>query len=136
MGSNGTSYNLLVVDDEPLGLKLIERTFAAEADMDVRVATSPVRGLEIAERQELDLVISDQRMPQMDGLAFLARVRDRRPRAHRILLTAYPEMEVALRAINEGLAQEHVGETQRPVRRAGPRRAARDDRAVVRRPRT
>ena len=108
MGSKGTSYNLLVVDDEPLGLKLIERTFAAEADMDVRVATSPVRGLEIAERQELDLVISDQRMPQMDGLAFLARVRDRRPRAHRILLTAYPEMEVALRAINEGLVYRFV----------------------------
>jgi len=108
VGSNGTSYNLLVVDDEPLGLKLIERTFAAEADMDVRVATSPVRGLEIAERQELDLVISDQRMPQMDGLAFLARVRDRRPRAHRILLTAYPEMEVALRAINEGLVYRFV----------------------------
>src|SRR5438552_2004736 len=80
----------------------------AEADMDVRVATSPVRGLEIAERQELDLVISDQRMPQMDGLAFLARVRDRRPRAHRILLTAYPEMEVALRAINEGLVYRFV----------------------------
>ena len=108
MGSKGTSYNLLVVDDEPLGLKLIERTFAAEADMDVRVATSPVRGLEIAERQELDLVISDQRMPQMDGLAFLARVRDRRPRAHRILLTAYPEMEVVLRAINEGLVYRFV----------------------------
>jgi len=108
VGSKGTSYNLLVVDDEPLGLKLIERTFAAEADMDVRVATSPVRGLEIAERQELDLVISDQRMPQMDGLAFLARVRDRRPRAHRILLTAYPEMEVALRAINEGLVYRFV----------------------------
>jgi len=108
VGSKGTSYNLLVVDDEPLGLKLIERTFAAEADMDVRVATSPVRGLEIAERQELDLVISDQRMPQMDGLAFLARVRDRRPRAHRILLTAYPEMEVVLRAINEGLVYRFV----------------------------
>ena len=108
MGSKGTSYNLLVVDDEPLGLKLIERTFAAEADMDVRVATSPVRGLEIADRQELDLVISDQRMPQMDGLAFLARVRDRRPRAHRILLTAYPEMEVVLRAINEGLVYRFV----------------------------
>lgn len=108
MGSNGTSYNLLVVDDEPLGLNLIERTFAAEADMDVRVATSPVRGLEIAERQELDLVISDQRMPEMDGLAFLSRVRDRRPRAHRILLTAYPEMEVALRAINDGLVYRFV----------------------------
>jgi two-component system, NtrC family, sensor kinase len=108
VGSNGTAYRLLVVDDEPLALNLIERAFAAEADMDVRVATSPVRGLEIADRQELDLIITDQRMPEMDGLAFLARARERRPRAHRILLTAYPELEVALRAINEGLVYRFV----------------------------
>ena len=108
MGSKGTAYSLLVVDDEPLALNLIERTFAAEADMDVRVTTSPIRGLEIADRQELDLIITDQRMPEMDGLAFLGRVRERRPRAHRILLTAYPEMEVALRAINDGLVYRFV----------------------------
>ena len=73
MGSNGTAYNLLVVDDEPLALNLIERAFAAETDMDVRVTPSPIRGLEIADRQELDVIITDQRMPEMDGLAFLAR---------------------------------------------------------------
>src|SRR5204863_283098 len=76
--------------------------------MDVRVTTSPIRGLEIADRQELDLIITDQRMPEMDGLAFLGRVRERRPRAHRILLTAYPEMEIALRAINDGLVYRFV----------------------------
>jgi two-component system NtrC family sensor kinase len=108
VGSKGTAYSLLVVDDEPLALNLIERAFAAETDMDVRVATSPVRGLEIADRQELDLIITDQRMPEMDGLAFLARARERRPRAHRILLTAYPELEVALRAINDGLVYRFV----------------------------
>src|SRR5205814_3102486 len=54
------------------------------------------------------LIITDQRMPEMDGLAFLGRVRERRPRAHRILLTAYPDMEVALRAINDGLVYRFV----------------------------
>src|ERR1700682_494500 len=102
------SYRLLAVDDEPLALSLIQRVFAAEADVDLRVATSPVKGLEIAERQDLDVVISDQRMPEMSGLAFLARIRDIRPRGHRILLTAYADMEVALHAINDGLVYRFV----------------------------
>jgi len=102
------SYSLLVVDDEPLALKLIERVFAAESDVDLRLTNSPTRGLEIAERLELDAVISDQRMPEMNGLDFLGRLRDRRPRAHRILLTAYPELEVVLKAINNGLVYRFV----------------------------
>jgi len=102
------SYSLLVVDDEPLALKLIERVFAAESDVDLRLTNSPTRGLEIAERLELDAVISDQRMPEMSGLDFLGRLRDRRPRAHRILLTAYPELEVVLKAINNGLVYRFV----------------------------
>ena len=108
MGTRGTSYTVLMVDDEPLALNLIERVFSAEKDVDLRLATSPVKALEIAEQHDLDVVISDQRMPEMSGLAFLARVRDCRPRAHRFLLTAYPELEVALHAINEGLVYRFV----------------------------
>ena len=47
-------------------------------------------------------------MPEMSGLAFLARIREIRPRGHRILLTAYPDMEVALHAINDGLVYRFV----------------------------
>jgi len=102
------SYRLLAVDDEPLALNLIERVFAAEADVELRLATSPTKGLEIAAGLDLDVVISDQRMPEMSGLAFLARIREIRPRGHRILLTAYPDMEVALHAINDGLVYRFV----------------------------
>jgi two-component system NtrC family sensor kinase len=108
MRAGAPSYNLLVVDDEPLALKLIERAFSAEADVELRLTNSPTRGLEIAERLELDVVISDQRMPEMDGLAFLSRLREFRPKAHRILLTAHPELEVALNAINQGLVYRFV----------------------------
>src|SRR6267378_2831746 len=102
------SYRLLAVDDEPLALNLIERVFAAEADVELRLATSPTKGLEIAAGLDLDVVISDQRMPEMSGLAFLARIREIRPRGNRILLTAYPDMEVALHAINDGLVYRFV----------------------------
>src|SRR3954471_214970 len=108
MRGGAPSYNLLVVDDEPLALKLIERAFSAEADVELRLTNSPTRGLEIAERLELDVVISDQRMPEMDGLAFLSRLREFRPKAHRILLTAHPELDVALNAINQGLVYRFV----------------------------
>jgi len=108
VAATGTSYKLLAVDDEPMALRMIERVFSAERDVDLRLVTSPAEALEIAEHQDLDVVISDQRMPEMTGLAFLAQLRICRPRAHRILLTAYPELEVVLHAINSGLVYRFV----------------------------
>ncbi|TMA90277.1 MAG: response regulator [Deltaproteobacteria bacterium] len=108
VAATGTSYKLLAVDDEPMALRMIERVFSAERDVDLRLVTSPAEALEIAEHHDLDVVISDQRMPEMTGLAFLAQLRICRPRAHRILLTAYPELEVVLHAINSGLVYRFV----------------------------
>jgi two-component system NtrC family sensor kinase len=108
VATKAASYKLLAVDDEPLALKLIERAFSTESDVDLRLVASPAKALEIAEHQDLDAVISDQRMPEMTGLAFLARLRNCRPRAHCILLTAYPELEVVLQAINSGLVYRFV----------------------------
>jgi len=101
-------YRLLAVDDEPLALHLLERVAGDGKDIDVRIAASPRAALHIASSVDLDLVISDQRMPEMEGLAFLEQVRQVRPRARRILLTAYPDVDVALQAINEGLLHRFV----------------------------
>ncbi len=102
------SYRLLVVDDEPLALKLAERVFEGESDIKLQATTSPRIGLEIATLEDIDLVIADQRMPEMSGLSFLGRLREIRPRALRLLLTAYPDMAVALQAINDGLVYRFV----------------------------
>jgi C4-dicarboxylate-specific signal transduction histidine kinase len=104
----GTFYKLLVVDDEPLALNLAKRVFEPDTDIEIHSATSPVRGLEIAMLHDIDLVISDQRMPEMEGLQFLARLREIRPAAFRILLTAFPDTTVALKAINEGLVYRFI----------------------------
>jgi signal transduction histidine kinase len=104
----GASYRLLVVDDEPLALNLTKRVFEPETDIEVHAATSPVRGLEFAMLHDIDLVIADQRMPEMDGLQFLARLRELRPGAFRILLTAFPDTTVTLKAINEGLVYRFI----------------------------
>src|SRR5438270_4429941 len=108
MPANVISYRLLVVDDEPLALNLVQRVFASETDIELRTATSPTKALEEAEQHDVDLVVTDQRMPEMTGLAFLGRLRQIRPDAHRILVTAYPDMEVALSAINDGMVYRFV----------------------------
>ncbi len=102
------SYRLLVVDDEPLALNLAKRVFESESDIALHAATSAVRALEMAMIHDIDLVITDQRMPEMTGLQFLARVREVRPRALRVLLTAFPDTTVALKAINEGLLYRFI----------------------------
>jgi C4-dicarboxylate-specific signal transduction histidine kinase len=99
---------LLVVDDEPLALNLAKRVFETESDIALLSATSAVRALEMAMVHDIDLVITDQRMPEMTGLQFLGRVREVRPRALRVLLTAFPDTSVALKAINEGLLYRFI----------------------------
>src|SRR4029078_2236907 len=93
----------MVVDDEPLALNLAKRGFETESDIALHSATSAVRALEMAMIHDIDLVITDQRMPEMTGLQFLARLREVRPRALRMLLTAFPDTSAALKAIKEGL---------------------------------
>ncbi len=108
MSANVISYRVLIVDDELLALNLARRVFAAETDIELHTSNSPAQALEEAERQDLDLVVTDQRMPEMSGLALLARLREIRPAAQRILVTAYPDMEVALGAINDGMVYRFV----------------------------
>lgn len=92
---------ILFVDDEPAaleGFKLIQGK-----QYDVRLAESGAQGLERLEQEpDIALVVSDMRMPEMDGAAFLAKVREAAPEAVRLLLTGHADMEAASRAVNDG----------------------------------
>lgn len=79
---------LLCVDDEPGVLSALRRLLR-RAGYQVRLAESAAEGLQILARKPVDLVISDMRMPGMDGAAFLKEVRARWPATIRILLTGY-----------------------------------------------
>ncbi|HVV87053.1 MAG TPA: response regulator, partial [Kofleriaceae bacterium] len=91
---------LLIVDDEPELLESL--TDLLRRDAEVRTAVGGEAALELASRFHPQVVVSDMRMPGMDGAELLARIREREPDAVRILLTGYTDLEAALRAVNEG----------------------------------
>lgn len=96
-----TPATLLFVDDEPSILSALRRLFRPTGHR-VLTAESGSAGLEILQREAVHLVISDMRMPQMDGSQFLERARALQPRATRILLTGYADVGSTIAAINRG----------------------------------
>lgn len=92
---------VLVVDDQPLILDVISRILSREP-YDVLSAASAEEALKIMENKTIDVVISDERMPGMQGSEFLAIVRKRYPDAVRIILTGHASVASAIPAINKG----------------------------------
>lgn len=92
---------LLFVDDEPNILKSLKRLFRG-AEYTILLAENGEEGLKILSETPVDLIISDMRMPQMDGAEFLSRAAERWPDAIRILLTGYADMESTINAVNKG----------------------------------
>lgn len=94
-------WRLLCVDDEPNILSSLRRLFR-QGGYQVAVANSGAEGLQALENGAFDLVISDMRMPEMDGARFLEQVRARWPETIRILLTGYADITATVDAINKG----------------------------------
>ncbi len=92
---------LLLVDDEP-GILSSLRRLLRPAGYAIHTAESGKAGLAILEQMPIDLVISDMRMPEMDGAQFLEQVRNRWPATTRILLTGYADVTSTIEAINRG----------------------------------
>jgi len=94
-------HTILFVDDEVNILKALKRLTRHET-WNVVCASRGSEALEMMERQAAQVVVSDQRMPEMSGVDMLQAVRDRWPDVVRIMLTGYPEQNVAVDAINRG----------------------------------
>lgn len=95
------TWVVLCVDDEPNILSALRRLLRPSGYR-VLVAESGAEGLELMASEQVDLVISDMRMPNMDGAAFLATVKAGWPDVVRILLTGYADMASTIDAINRG----------------------------------
>jgi len=96
-----SDHTILFVDDEVNILKALRRLTRHEP-WTVLCASRGVEALETLDKSPAQVVVSDQRMPEMSGVDLLQAVRDRHPDVVRMMLTGYTEMNVAVDAINRG----------------------------------
>ncbi len=92
---------LLLVDDDIPFLHAMKRSLRKEP-YDIYVSSSALQGLELIRRIKVDVVISDYRMPDMDGLKFLKKVNETVPQAILMMLTGVHDIHIAVDAINVG----------------------------------
>lgn len=99
---------ILLVDDEPMALKYFSKSFGQR--FRVYSANSAHEALDLLEkhRDDIGVIVTDQRMPESTGVELLKIVRDRFPRTVRILTTAYSEMDTLVEAINIGAVYSFV----------------------------
>ena len=99
---------IIVIDDDVQVLRALQRDVNSHYWNDYRIAAIPsaletlelIRELKL-KNEEVALFLSDQRMPGMDGVTFLEKAKEIYPTAKLILLTAYSDIEVAIKAIND-----------------------------------
>ena len=95
-----TLPGILVIDDEVRAVETLARIL--DERFDVHTATGVAEAREILEREWIQVVLCDQRMPEMTGVEFCAEIRDRWPEIIRIIISGYTDSEDLINAINEG----------------------------------
>lgn len=96
-----TKPTVLLVDDEESILNSLRRLLRSQP-YEILLADSGAKALEILKERPVDLVMTDARMPNMDGATLLAQIRKLYPSTLRILLTGYADVDMMTKAINEG----------------------------------
>ena len=116
MDSLNPIYSVLYIDDEENNLISFKSTF--RRDYHIHVATSGRAGLEIMEQNTIQLVITDQRMPDMTGIEFLEKIVPLYPDCMRMIMTGYSDMDAIIQAINKGNIYRYVSQT---LEQGGPK---------------
>lgn len=97
-----TDCTVLIVDDEADLLSGVQRTLEMELECRVLTAASGARALELMAGEDVDLVLTDVRMPEMDGLTLLEEIKTREPNVVVVVMTAFGTIEKAVDAIKAG----------------------------------
>jgi len=91
---------ILFVDDEPMVLKGLQRTLRKmRTEWDMAFASGAKEALDILDQQSMDVIVSDLKMPEMDGMQLLTEVKARHPRVVRIILSGHLEHEMTLQSV-------------------------------------
>jgi len=98
--------SVLYVDDVPVNLVLFKETF--KHDFDITLTEYPQEAIKIIEEKEIQVIVSDQRMPGMTGIELLEIVADKYPDIRRYLLTAFTDTETVIDAVNVGRVHGYI----------------------------
>ncbi|MDB5302375.1 MAG: histidine kinase,Response regulator receiver domain proteinhistidine kinase, partial [Phycisphaerales bacterium] len=101
-----TRHTILVVDDEPDVVKSVQDLL--RLDYRVLGTTRARDAMEIMRREDVHVVMTDQRMPEMTGVEFLGQLRSQHPDAVRLLFTGYADIRAVIDAINEGSVFRYI----------------------------
>ena len=101
MSPNGTKPTVMIVDDEEMVIASIKAFLQLETDYQVQGFTDPEDAALYAEKQRVDVAVSDYLMPKMNGIQLLGRIKERQPEASRVLLTGHADKQSAIQAINQ-----------------------------------
>lgn len=104
---NTVKQKVLCVDDEVNILKSLRRLFITEP-LELMAASSGAEALELMNHHQFDLIISDMRMPSMDGAEFLTRAYQIQPESYRILMTGYADIQSTIAAVNSGKISRYI----------------------------
>src|SRR3954464_11723122 len=99
-------HTILVVDDEPDVVKSVKDLL--RLDYKVLGATTAEDGLKLMEENQVDVVMTDQRMPETTGVEFLSHVKGPHPEATRLLFTGYADIRAVIDAINQGNVYRYI----------------------------
>jgi len=93
---------ILVVDDEKDMLLLLQRIISEGTDHELQTETNPFQALDVFKNNHFDLVITDLKMPKMDGIKLLEEAKRIRPKTSVVILTAFATIDTAVEAIRKG----------------------------------
>lgn len=105
-------YKILIVDDEPDNLALLYRTLRGKYD--IAKSTSPLAALEMMKTERFNCILSDHKMPEMDGVEFLKRSCEIQPDTMRLLVTAYTDAGILIDAINYAKIYRYIKKPYNP----------------------
>ena len=101
-----STRSILYVDDEEDNLTVFKSAFRRE--FNIHLATSGAEGMEILKNNEIQVIITDQRMPEMTGIQFLESVNPVFPDCIRMVLTGFSDVEAIIEAINKGKVYRYI----------------------------
>jgi len=100
------AIRVLYIDDEENNLKSFKANF--RRDFEIYTAISAEAAALLMKTNEIDIIISDQRMPNMTGVEFFNSILDTHPDPIRILITGYADIEAVINAINRGQVYKYI----------------------------